>query len=168
MPAFTFIHDIHIATDIICGFPNESEYDFLDTYKLVKKYNFITLNISQYSARKGTPAAKMKQIDNKIKKKRSKKITELDDLILPFNKYIGTIFDVLCTEESFRGNRYVAHNKFYHHILIPKKPKYMGTWLTVKITKSNKYYIISVLSFLIFYSFPIILLFMSNQIIIGN
>ena len=55
----------------------------------------------------------------------------------------------------------------------------MGTWLTVKITKSNKYYmegevinnnyyIISVLSFLIFYSFPIILLFMSNQIIIGN
>ena len=56
-------------------------------FNLAKKYQFVTLNISQYSARKGTPAARMKQINSKEKHRRSKMIAELDEKILPYSKY---------------------------------------------------------------------------------
>ena len=49
-----------IATDIICGFPGESEADHQATLALVRKYRFPILNISQFYPRPGTPAAKMR------------------------------------------------------------------------------------------------------------
>lgn len=53
---------ITIATDIICGFPTETEEDFEETIKLVKKYEFPVLYINQFYPRPGTPAAKMKRL----------------------------------------------------------------------------------------------------------
>ena len=50
-----------IATDVICGFPGETEEEFDETLKLVEKYKFPVLNISQFYPRPGTPAAKMKR-----------------------------------------------------------------------------------------------------------
>jgi threonylcarbamoyladenosine tRNA methylthiotransferase CDKAL1 len=51
-----------IATDIICGFPTETDEDFVDTLKLVEKYKFPVLNISQFYPRPGTVAAKWKKV----------------------------------------------------------------------------------------------------------
>ena len=48
-------------TDIICGFPGETEEDFEETYRLVERHSFHLMNISQFYSRPGTPAAKMKR-----------------------------------------------------------------------------------------------------------
>lgn len=52
-----------IATDIICGFPTETEKDFDDTLELCAKYKFPSLFINQFFPRPGTPAAKMRRVD---------------------------------------------------------------------------------------------------------
>jgi threonylcarbamoyladenosine tRNA methylthiotransferase CDKAL1 len=56
------VKGITIATDIICGFPTETETDFEETLKLVDKYKFPVLFINQFYPRPGTPAAKMKRV----------------------------------------------------------------------------------------------------------
>ena len=71
------VRNIHIATDVICGFPYESDSDFQDTCDLIRMYRFQTLNISQFYPRKGTPAAKMGQINSFEKKRRSRNIAQL-------------------------------------------------------------------------------------------
>ena len=53
---------VTIATDIICGFPGETEEDFQETIDLVKCYRFPSLFINQFYPRPGTPAAKMEQV----------------------------------------------------------------------------------------------------------
>lgn len=53
---------VTIATDIICGFPGETEEDFQETVDLVKLYRFPSLFINQFYPRPGTPAAKMEQV----------------------------------------------------------------------------------------------------------
>lgn len=53
---------VTIATDIICGFPGETEEDFQETLALVKLYQFPSLFINQFYPRPGTPAAKMEQV----------------------------------------------------------------------------------------------------------
>lgn len=53
---------VTIATDIICGFPGETDEDFQDTLDLVKHYQFPSLFINQFYPRPGTPAAKMDQV----------------------------------------------------------------------------------------------------------
>jgi threonylcarbamoyladenosine tRNA methylthiotransferase CDKAL1 len=58
------VKGITIATDIICGFPTETDADFEETVNLVKKYKFPSLFINQFYPRPGTPAAKMKRLPN--------------------------------------------------------------------------------------------------------
>lgn len=53
---------ISIATDIICGFPNETDEDFAETLSLCKKYKFPSLFINQFYPRPGTPAARMPKV----------------------------------------------------------------------------------------------------------
>ena len=74
---FRTIPKMNIATDIIVGFPGESEGDFEETVKLLKEIKPEVVNISRYGKRPGTKASKMKQIDVKIVKERSVKISKL-------------------------------------------------------------------------------------------
>lgn len=136
------IPDIHIATDIICGFPTETEEDFLETIELLKKYNFITVNISQFYPRRGTIASEIKQLDTYTKKNRTRVASEFIHSYNPYEKYIGQIFNVLCTEISAKNNYYVAHNKYYHQILVPKNDDLMGKFFNVRIIKAERYYMI--------------------------
>jgi len=53
---------VSIATDIICGFPTETEEDFTETMRVCEKYKFPSLFINQFYPRKGTPAARMPKI----------------------------------------------------------------------------------------------------------
>jgi len=71
------IPDITISTDIICGFPTESEKQFEDTLKLIKKIKPQVLNFTKFYARPGTKAKTMKQLPNDIIKERSRKVFEL-------------------------------------------------------------------------------------------
>ena len=71
------ISNMNIATDIIVGYPTETEQDFNKTYNLIKKIKPEVLNISKFGPRPKTEAAKLKQLHTKIIKERSKKLTYL-------------------------------------------------------------------------------------------
>jgi tRNA A37 methylthiotransferase MiaB len=71
------IPDIDIATDIIVGFPSESEGDFQETYNLINEIKPEILNISAYSSRPKTKASKMKQLPSEVIKERTKKLNDL-------------------------------------------------------------------------------------------
>lgn len=64
---------VTIATDVICGFPTETEDDFEETMQLVEEYKFPSLFINQFFPRPGTPAAKMPRIPAQLVKQRTKK-----------------------------------------------------------------------------------------------
>ncbi|XP_060229095.1 threonylcarbamoyladenosine tRNA methylthiotransferase isoform X3 [Meriones unguiculatus] len=111
---------ITIATDIICGFPGETDQDFQETVKLVEEYKFPSLFINQFYPRPGTPAAKAEQVPAHV---------------------IGERQQVLVTEESFDSKFYVAHNRFYEQVLVPKNPAFMGKMVEVDIYESGKHFL---------------------------
>ncbi|MBI5152656.1 MiaB/RimO family radical SAM methylthiotransferase [Candidatus Peregrinibacteria bacterium] len=101
----SFSPDAAITTDIIVGFPNETEKDFQETVRLCEKIEFAKIHVFPYSPRRGTPASVMPdQIDVKIKARRAKILRNLSDkLRLKFIKArLGKIYEVLF-EERKRG-----------------------------------------------------------------
>ena len=106
--------DVILTTDIIVGFPGETEEEFNKTYEFLKDIKFYKMHVFKYSPRKGTKAAKMpKQIDGKQKEIRSKKLIELSD----FNEkiynesYINKEVEVLFEEE--KEGMYKGHTENY-------------------------------------------------------
>ena len=106
--------DVILTTDIIVGFPGETEEEFNKTYEFLKDLKFYKMHVFKYSPRKGTKAAKMpKQIDGKQKEMRSKKLIELSD----FNEktyneaYINKEVEVLFEEE--KEGMYKGHTENY-------------------------------------------------------
>lgn len=75
----SYVPDIAVTTDIIVGFPGETEEDFEETLAFAKKCGFAKMHIFPYSKRKGTPAEKMPdQVDEQIKQERAARLSELD------------------------------------------------------------------------------------------
>lgn len=70
--------DVAITTDVIVGFPGETEEDFLTTMAFAKECGFAKMHIFPYSMRKGTPAAAMEQIPNSVKEERAKRLGDVD------------------------------------------------------------------------------------------
>ena len=92
-----------LTTDIIVGFPGETDDEFNTTYEFLKDIAFYKMHIFKYSQRKGTKAAVMpNQIDGKIKEERSKKLIELsNENEYNYNKkYIGKQVEVLFEERE--------------------------------------------------------------------
>lgn len=108
-----------IATDIIVGYPTEDEYSFEKTYKLVEELKFDMLNITRFSKRKGTPAYNLKDLPDRIKKERSRKLTELHVKISyeKNKKLVGRIYEVLVTNKG-RDNTYISRNINYKQIIL--------------------------------------------------
>ncbi|XP_018573955.1 threonylcarbamoyladenosine tRNA methylthiotransferase [Anoplophora glabripennis] len=135
----TRISGMTIATDIICGFPTETEKDFEETLSLCKKYKFPSLFINQFFPRPGTPAALLPRIPTQEVKQRTKKLTELFYTYQPYDHKIGEVQEVLVTEVSHDKKHYVGHNEFYEQVLIPMKKEYLGKLVKVKIMSSTKF-----------------------------
>ncbi|GAB1298042.1 Threonylcarbamoyladenosine tRNA methylthiotransferase [Apodemus speciosus] len=132
---------ITIATDIICGFPGETDQDFQETVKLVEEYKFPSLFINQFYPRPGTPAAKAEQVPAHVKKQRTKDLSRVFHSYNPYDHKIGERQQVLVTEESFDCKFYVAHNRFYEQVLVPKNPAFMGKMVEVDIYESGKHFL---------------------------
>ena len=106
--------DAVLTTDIIVGFPGESEEEFETTYKFLEEIKFYKMHIFKYSPRKGTKAEKMEnQIDGNKKEERSKKLIELSNKNeREYNqKYIGQDVEVLFEEE--KNGVWQGHTKNY-------------------------------------------------------
>ncbi len=98
--------NVALTTDVIVGFPGETDEEFNMTYEFLKKIKFYKMHVFKYSQRKGTKAAVMpNQIDGKIKEERSRKLIELSNKYeKEYNReYIGKTVQVLL-EEQFSKN----------------------------------------------------------------
>ena len=94
--------NVILTTDIIVGFPGETDEEFEETYKFLSKIKFYKMHVFKYSPRKGTKAASMKnQVPGDIKELRSKRLLELSDKNEKeyLDTYIGQTVKVLFEEE---------------------------------------------------------------------
>jgi threonylcarbamoyladenosine tRNA methylthiotransferase MtaB len=106
--------DIAITSDVIVGFPDETEEDFNDTYNFIKKINLSALHIFPYSKREGTKAASMpNQIDNNIRKKRVVELMALSkELELNYmNKFINKVLEII--PEEYIDGYIIGHSSNY-------------------------------------------------------
>ena len=96
--------DIMLSTDLIVGFPTETEESFWKSYELIERIRPDIVNITRFSKREGTPASKLRQIPGWIVKERSRKLTELCvEIGLEKNRrYLGRELDVLVTSHGKR------------------------------------------------------------------
>mgnify|MGYP005779703049 CR=1 FL=1 len=103
--------NVALTTDVIVGFPGETEEEFKQTYEFLKKIKFYKMHIFKYSQRKGTRAAVMpNQIDGNVKEKRSRELIELSNQNeKEYNEtYIGKEVEVLWEESHIEnGKRYI-------------------------------------------------------------
>ncbi|EEH53369.1 uncharacterized protein MICPUCDRAFT_29134, partial [Micromonas pusilla CCMP1545] len=136
---------ITIATDIICGFPGETEEDWEMTMALCRKYDFIELHLSQFYPRPGTPAARMKKVNSREVKRRSRELTNYIESYLPHGALVGTTQRVWVTDIAKDGISLVAHTKSYVQVLLPggeaERARLMGKSAVVKIIESARWYV---------------------------
>lgn len=127
----------NISTDIIVGFPEETEEEFKKTYKFAKKVGFANIHIFPYSKRSGTVAERYKQVDGIVKKRRVKKLEKLNKKLN--KKYIKKSkhgYHSVLIEENEDGF-YIGHSENYIKCYIPEKVK-INSFVTVKIEKPYK------------------------------
>ena len=127
--------DINITTDLIVGFPTETEEEFLESYNNAKEIKFGKIHVFPYSKRDGTVAAKMKSIvTDAEKKERTHKMITLSNKLENeyYNKFIDKTLSVL-VEEVF--DKYcTGHTDNYIKVIINKKLEH-NKFYDVKITK---------------------------------
>lgn len=106
--------DISITTDIIVGFPYETDELFNETLEFSRKMNFSKIHVFPYSIRIGTSAANMpNQVDEKVKKERVKKLMDLSEVMEKeyYNKFVGKELDILV--EECDNNVSIGHSSNY-------------------------------------------------------
>jgi threonylcarbamoyladenosine tRNA methylthiotransferase CDKAL1 len=134
----------HISTDIICGFPGETEEEFDDTMALVEKYKFPSVYISQFYPRPGTPAASMKRVDTKVVKDRSRRITKLFESYTCHDSLLGSIQTVWLRdfEEGRAKDQMIGHTKNFAKVILPRKEELIGGSVTVRIVETHKWHVV--------------------------
>jgi len=128
--------DVTLWTDVIVGFPGESEKDFNETIGLLREIEPDFVNVSKFGARPGTEAEKMEQLDADTIKERSKIISELVGKIsLEKNgEWIGKDCVVLITKKGKNKNQYIGRNETYKSVLVESEKDLRGKFIKVKIT----------------------------------
>ncbi|MDO4835619.1 MAG: tRNA (N6-isopentenyl adenosine(37)-C2)-methylthiotransferase MiaB [Clostridia bacterium] len=137
------VPDIEFTTDIIVGFPGETEEAFNDTMSLVKEVGFAAAFTFAYSPRQGTVASRMEdQIPESVKKQRLSALNTLqaDKTVENNEKYIGHVGEVLVEGCDCRGEATMLYGKYpnFKMVYFPGDPILLNRYVTVKVTKTNK------------------------------
>lgn len=129
------VPDVLLTTDIIVGFPGETEEQFLDTLKVVEKANFEMIFLAQFSPRSGTKAYKLADsVSKDEKKKRAKAINHALTKILnrENQSLVGTVQEILIDET--KNDKLFGRTQSYKVVEIKKSPGVMvGDFINVKI-----------------------------------
>ena len=141
----TRIPDVVLSTDIIVGFPGETEEDFEDTLDVVRKVNYEQVFMFIYSRREGTVADKMEnQIPEEIKHKRFDRLKELFDSRVSENnqKYIGTTQKILVDGYSKNDKETLTGRTDTNKVVNFKgNEELIGKMINIKITEEHKWYL---------------------------
>ena len=139
------IPDILFSTDIIVGFPGETDEDFENTLDVVRRINYEQIFMFIYSRRVGTVADKMEnQIPEEIKHKRFERLKKLyDDNVSKNNeKFIGKVEKILVDGESKNNeNMLTGRNDANKVIIFEGSKDLIGKMINVKITEEHKWYL---------------------------
>ncbi len=153
IPTLTF------STDVICGFPTETEEEFIESLDIIKETKPDTVNISRYWIRPNTLAAQLPQLDIHVVMDRSKRMTQLckEISLMQNTKWIGWMGNVFVSEinekiqneEKVNKNQitalkksYIARNYAYKTIVINSSENLLGRELFVKIVSAGPHSII--------------------------
>jgi threonylcarbamoyladenosine tRNA methylthiotransferase MtaB len=137
-----FNNDIAITTDVIVGFPSETDEEFNEAYDFIKEIDFQELHVFPYSRRKGTPADKMKdQVNGKIKKDRVHQLLELSNQLKEkyYKSQLGMIKEVIIEQE--KDGFLLGHSKDYISIKLKADPSLIGKAVDVKLVTLHDQYI---------------------------
>jgi tRNA-2-methylthio-N6-dimethylallyladenosine synthase len=138
--------DVAITTDLIIGFPTETEADNEDTIDVIHQVEYNTAYTFIYSKRTGTPAANMDdQVPEAVVKERFNKILEAMDIVSLKNseKHMGNTYELLVEEVNHKKANWVSGRLEDNHLVhIQGDESLIGTFVNVKITGSKTYYLV--------------------------
>jgi len=126
---------ITLSTDVIVGFPGETDEDFRKTVELIRKIRPDIVNVSKFAPRPGTAAADMPQLDNKMIKKRSAEIAGIARRTALSNnkKWIGWTGKILVSERGTKKNQFIGRNAAYKPVLVESSGNLLGKTVDVEI-----------------------------------
>ncbi|KAI8805328.1 CDK5 regulatory subunit associated protein 1-like 1 [Cladochytrium replicatum] len=135
---------ITLATDIICGFPTETDEDFEQTLELLSRWTFPVTHISQFYPRPGTPAARMRRVQTHIVKARSRAVTDLfesqrDAALAASLGSVGERLSVIITDRSADGEHLVGHDRRYRQVIVREAAGLMGKRVDVQVTEVGRW-----------------------------
>jgi len=131
-----------LATDIICGFPNESEEAFERSMKLIEEVKPDVVNVSKFCPRPGTQAEKMQQLPSQEIKDRTRRMSELAKRV-SYEKnsgWLGWRGEILVDEEG-RDDSWVGRNFAYKPIVVRGERRLLGEYLNVEVTNTFPTYL---------------------------
>ena len=132
--------DIKFSSDFIVSYPGETNYDFEETIKIIKKIKFINSFSFIYSPRPGTRASEYEQIDLKTSKERLKKI---QDLLFSYQRDQNKLFkdkqiDVLVENKILDQNKLFGRNKYLNPVIFNGLKNNVGKIVKVNIKDYNQ------------------------------
>ncbi len=136
----SYLPQAEVTTDIIVGFPNETEEDYLQTEALVKEVDFASAFTFVYSPRQGTRAATMEnQIGEDVQKDRIMRLVELVNTLTrkKSEKYVGQTVEILCEDYDGKKGLYLGRDEFGRMGYFQSEKDPIGEFVKLKITKAN-------------------------------
>lgn len=135
--------NLAITSDVIVGFPGETEEEFMETYNFIKEHKFSELHVFPYSKRTGTPAARMEnQIDEDTKNERVHRLITLSDQLAKeyASQFENEVLEVI-PEEKYKedpaSGLYEGYTDNYLKVVFPATEDMVGKIVKVKITKAG-------------------------------
>ena len=132
--------EAEVTTDIIVGFPGETEADYLATEELVKKADFASAFTFVFSPRSGTKAASMEgQFSEDLQKDRIMRLVELVNSLTrkKSEKYVGRTVEILCEDYDEKKGLYLGRDEFGRMGYFGSERNVVGEFVEVKITRAN-------------------------------
>ncbi|MDQ6599710.1 tRNA (N(6)-L-threonylcarbamoyladenosine(37)-C(2))-methylthiotransferase MtaB [Bacillus salipaludis] len=132
-----------VTSDVIVGFPGETEEEFMETYHFIKEHKFSELHVFPYSKRTGTPAARMEdQIDEEVKNERVHRLITLSDQLAKeyASQFEDDVLEVIPEEEykeEPNSGLYVGYTDNYLKVVLSATEEMVGKIVKVKITKAG-------------------------------
>ena len=135
--------DISITTDVIVGFPYETEEEYQRSKQLIKEINFSKLHVFPYSMRKGTKACEMPQVKDSIKKERALDLITLSNELEEeyAKKFVGTVHSLI-VEQCLNDKEMIGHTSNYLSVILPLNREFIAKNVKIKIERyeSGKLY----------------------------
>ncbi|MDO4530939.1 MAG: tRNA (N(6)-L-threonylcarbamoyladenosine(37)-C(2))-methylthiotransferase MtaB [Bacillota bacterium] len=135
-----YLPEVALTTDIIVGFPGETEADFQESYAFAKEIGFAKIHVFPYSPKRGTPAAARKdQLLNSVKSERSHKLMELSDAMADafLQNYIGKDVEVLF-ERAVEDGVYEGHTTNYIKVRAASEQDLTNRICAARILRAEK------------------------------